>query len=91
LDLPKMIIQDSAVDAVCHGAPLAIPGVIQFEEILYPGEFVAIFTNKLECVAVGRSQMKTSKILDSKSGIAAKTWRVIMPPGTYKKGWKSKE
>jgi H/ACA ribonucleoprotein complex subunit 4 len=91
MDLPKIIIQDSAVDAICHGAPLAIPGVIQFEEILRRGEFVAMFTQKFEGVAIGRTQMQTTDILDSKSGVMAKTWRVLMAPGTYKKGWKTKE
>ncbi len=91
LDLPKIIIQDSAVDAVCHGAPLAVPGIIQFEEIVRKSELVAIFTQHGEGVAIGKAQMLSSDIMDSKSGIVTKTWRVLMEPGTYKKGWKTKD
>ena len=27
VDLPKIEVKDSAVDAICHGADLAIPGI----------------------------------------------------------------
>jgi H/ACA ribonucleoprotein complex subunit 4 len=91
LDLPKIVIQDSAVDAICHGAPLAIPGVISFEDIRYSGEPVAMFSRKGEGVAIGEAQLLGNEILNSKSGIVAKTSRVLMPTGTYQKSWKTKE
>jgi H/ACA ribonucleoprotein complex subunit 4 len=90
LDLPRVIIQDSAVDAVCHGAPLAIPGILQFDDLRRKGEPAAIFTRKGEVVALGEVVMRTNDILGSGSGIALKTTRVLMPLGTYDKGWKSK-
>jgi len=91
MDLPKIMIHDSAVDAVCHGANLAIPGIIQFEDILHKGEPVGIFTRRGEGVAIGEASMTTKELLKLKSGYAVKTKRVIMPPGVYKKGWKTKE
>ena len=90
LDLPRVIIQDSAVDAVCHGAPLALPGILQFDDLRRKGESAAIFTRKGEAVALGEVVMRTNEILSSTSGIALKTSRVLMPLGTYKKGWKTK-
>ena len=91
LNLPKIIVQDSAVDALCHGADLAVPGVMEFEESRRTGEPVAMFTQKGEGVAVGLTKMKTEEILDESSGVVAKTTRVLMTPGTYQKGWKTKE
>ncbi len=88
--LPKVIIQDSAVDAICHGADLAIPGIIQFDDIPQKGKPVAILSQKGEGIALGENIMATNEILDSDSGIAVRPIRVLMPPGTYQKGWKSK-
>jgi len=91
LDLPKIVIHDSAVDAVCHGADLAVPGILLFEEIKCTGQPVAIYTHKGEGVAIGKALMVTDDILNTKSGIALKTTRVLMSPGTYKKGWKTND
>ena len=40
------IIRDTAVDALCHGAPLAVPGVIAVPKDLKKGELVGIYTLK---------------------------------------------
>jgi H/ACA ribonucleoprotein complex subunit 4 len=89
-DLPKIVIFDSAVDAVCHGADLAVPGIIQFEDLRKPGELVAIISRKGKGVALGETVVTTEELLKEKSGIAIKTNKVLMDPGTYQKGWKSK-
>jgi H/ACA ribonucleoprotein complex subunit 4 len=84
------VIFDSAVDAVCHGADLAVPGIIQFEDLRKPGELVAIISRKGKGVALGETVVTTEELLKEKSGIAIKTNKVLMDPGTYQKGWKSK-
>jgi H/ACA ribonucleoprotein complex subunit 4 len=89
-DLPKVIIHDSAVDAICHGADLAVPGIVQFDDIIKKGEPIAILTRKGEGVALGEGEMLTKEILEKSSGISVKTIRVLMDPGTYNKGWKKK-
>jgi H/ACA ribonucleoprotein complex subunit 4 len=89
-NLPKIVIFDSAIDAVCHGADLAVPGIIQFEDLRKPGELVAIISRKGEGVALGETVVTTQELLKEKSGIAVKTNKVLMDPGTYQKGWKSK-
>jgi H/ACA ribonucleoprotein complex subunit 4 len=86
--LPKIIIRDSAVDAVCHGAELALPGVVQLDSAIDRNAFVAIFTMKGEAVALGRSQLTSREILDQERGVAAKVVRVIMERGTYPPMWK---
>ena len=89
--LPKLVIADNAVDAICHGAPLAAPGLISLETDINKGDAVAFFTLKGEAVAVGLADMDSQEMLASKTGIAARTERVIMEPGTYPKAWKLAE
>lgn len=89
--LPKIIIRDTAVDAIAHGANLAVPGILGLHEGINVGDRVAVFTVKGELVALGKANMNTEQILESSRGIAVKTTRVIMSTGIYPKVWKSKE
>lgn len=89
--LPRLVIADNAVDAVCHGAPLAAPGLLRLETDINKGDAVAMFTLKGEAVAVGWSEMESREMLASKAGIVARTERVIMETGTYPKAWKLSE
>ncbi len=88
-NMPKVVIRDSAVDAICHGADLAVPGIVMISEDALTRRRVAILTLKGELVAVGQMLMSVNKILDADRGIAVKTRRVLMEPGTYPRMWKS--
>lgn len=88
--LKKVIVRDSAVDAIAHGANLALPGVVGLHEGIKRGELVAVFTLKGELVCLGESLMTTEEMLVRDKGIAVKTRRVVMKPGVYPKVWKSK-
>jgi H/ACA ribonucleoprotein complex subunit 4 len=87
--LKQMTIRDSAVDAVCHGAQLAIPGILRASPNITKGDLIAIYSAKKELVALAESTMNTQEISESTRGIAALTKRVIMKAGTYPKMWKS--
>jgi H/ACA ribonucleoprotein complex subunit 4 len=43
---PKIILRDSAVDAICHGAKLTVPGVVKLSSSIRPDQPVALFTLK---------------------------------------------
>jgi H/ACA ribonucleoprotein complex subunit 4 len=86
--LPRLVIADNAVDAVCHGAPLAAPGLLSLETDINKGDMVSFFTLKGEAVAVGVAELSSREMLASQSGIIARTERVIMQPNTYPKAWK---
>jgi H/ACA ribonucleoprotein complex subunit 4 len=86
--LPKVIIRDSAVDAVCHGAGLALPGVVKIDSAIERNMFVAIFSLKGEAVGLGRALLTSREMLDQEKGVAVKTERVIMDRGTYPPMWK---
>jgi len=86
--IPKIHVRDSAVDAVCHGAGLAIPGIVDVEDPFPKDSTVAIFSLKGEAVALGKSTLSSESIVHQEKGIAAKVVRVIMPRGTYPKMWR---
>ena len=85
--LPKMCVRDSAVDAVCHGANLAAPGVLSLETDIKPGDVVAIVTQKGEGVALSKSLMSSADIMKTNHGLVAKTMRVLMSRGIYPRMW----
>ena len=89
LQLPKIVIRDSAVDALCHGANLTAPGVLQVESGIEKNRTISIFTLKGEGVAIGKATVSTQEILDLQHGTVAELARVLMPRGTYPKVWKS--
>jgi H/ACA ribonucleoprotein complex subunit 4 len=83
----KIYIRDTAVDAIAHGAHLAVAGVVNLEKDIQTGEQIALMTLKGELVAFAEATMSTSKILTSSHGICAKTNRVFMDRGVYP-NWK---
>ena len=87
--IPKICIRDSAVDSVCHGANLAVPGVVSVEDPFAKDSTVAIMTLKGEAVALAKAVISSESIIQVEKGIAAKVTRVIMPRGTYPKMWRS--
>lgn len=88
--LPKIYIRDSAVDAICHGANLAIPGIVKVETEIKSGDIVAVFTQKGEAIALAKALLSTEGILDLDHGLATKTERVIMSQGVYPRMWRSR-
>ena len=89
-ELKSVIIRDSAVDAMCHGAQLAIPGILKISPNLKKGDVVGIYTQKGEAVALAESTMSEEEIRDATKGYAFETKRIIMAPNTYPKKWRTK-
>jgi len=87
--VPKVYLRDSAVSSICHGAELAIPGVVRLSEGIFPRMPIALFTLKEELVALSRALMSSEQMLKEEHGLAAKTVRVIMPADTYPRMWKA--
>lgn len=85
--LPKVVLRDSAVDALCHGAHLAVPGIAALDEGIEPGHVVLLQSLKGEGVALAKALLSSEAMLQAENGIATETMRVLMDPGTYPKGW----
>lgn len=82
-------LRDSAVSSICHGADLAVPGIVRLSEGILPRMSVALFTLKGELVALSKALMSTEQMMKEDHGLAAKTVRVIMPVETYPRMWKT--
>jgi H/ACA ribonucleoprotein complex subunit 4 len=87
--VPKIVVRDSAVDAICHGANLTAPGILTLETGIKKGSMTTILTLKGEAVALAKALLSTEEILDLRHGTVATLQRVVMPRGTYPKVWKS--
>jgi H/ACA ribonucleoprotein complex subunit 4 len=87
--IPKIIVRDSAVDALCHGANLTAPGVLSAETGIQKDSMIAVLTLKGEAVALAKALISTDEIMELKRGTVATLQRVVMPRGTYPKVWKS--
>lgn len=89
-EIKAVVIRDSAVDALCHGAQLAVPGILQITPNLKKGDLVGIYTQKGEVVALAEATMSEDEIKEATKGYAFVTNRIIMMPNTYPKKWRSK-
>ena len=89
VDLPKVVIRDTAVDAVCHGAVLAGVGITGKEGGFGKGETVAIMTGRGELVGLGKALVSSSTLKPGEPGLVIAPTTVLMQPGTYPRGWKA--
>jgi H/ACA ribonucleoprotein complex subunit 4 len=86
--LPAVVIRDGAVDAVCHGARLAVPGVVTLDSGISKGDRVVVLSAKGEGVALGLAELGSEEMAELNQGIAVTPDRILMPTGTYPRGWK---
>ena len=87
--LPRIVVRDSAVDALCHGASLTAPGVLSMDSSISNGSVTAIFTLKGETIALAKAILSTEETLKTDHGTVAVLQRVVMPRGTYPRVWRS--
>ncbi len=86
--LPKIVVRDSAIGAVCHGAPLALPGIVEIDSDIQPGQTVLLQSLKGEAVALAQAKLDSATMKDKSEGVAAHPQRILMPKDTYPKVWK---
>lgn len=87
--IPKIEVKDSAVDAICHGANLAIPGVVAVDSSIRKGGEVALMTLSGESVGLGTALMDADEMMKKQEGFAVDVSRVLMLTGTYARVWGS--
>jgi len=83
--LAKVWVMDTAVENICQGADLAVPGICKVHENIEKNHNIAIMTLKGELIALGEARMGSSEMLKKTKGIAVKTRKVFLPIGTYPK------
>ncbi|KAK5064889.1 centromere/microtubule-binding protein cbf5 [Exophiala bonariae] len=83
----RIVVKDSAVNAVCYGAKLMIPGLLRFESGIEINEEVVLMTTKGEAIALGIAQMSTVELSTCDHGVVAKVKRCIMERDLYPRRW----
>uniref|UniRef100_A0A1B6FK43 Uncharacterized protein n=1 Tax=Cuerna arida TaxID=1464854 RepID=A0A1B6FK43_9HEMI len=83
----KIIVKDSAVNAICYGAKIMVPGILRYEDGIEVNQEIVIVTTKGEAIALGIALMTTATIASCDHGIAARIKRVIMDRDIYPRKW----
>ncbi len=68
--LGKMWVLDSAVDPICHGADLSIPGIAKLTSEIKVNDTIAVFTLKGELIAIGNAKLSSEDIMKNEKGVA---------------------
>jgi len=83
----RIVVKDSAVNAVCYGAKLMIPGLLRYEADISVHEEVVLMTTKGEAIALAIALMSTVELATCDHGVVAKVKRCIMERDTYPRRW----
>ncbi|GJP33505.1 hypothetical protein CLOM_g18040 [Closterium sp. NIES-68] len=83
----RLVVKDSAINALCYGAKLMLPGLLRYENGVEVGEEVVLMTTKGEAIAIAIAQMTTAGMASCDHGVVAKVKRVVMERDTYPRKW----
>ncbi|EGC34227.1 hypothetical protein DICPUDRAFT_35400, partial [Dictyostelium purpureum] len=83
----RIVVKDSAINAICYGAKLMIPGLLRYEQDIESNEEVVLITTKGEAIAIGVAQMTTASMATCDHGVVATIKRVIMDRDVYPVRW----
>ena len=85
--IPGVWVRDSAIASICHGAPLAVPGVVSLDIDMSPGDKTVIWSSKGEAVAVGEMIVGSSDVPNMTEGELIKPKIVLMDKDEYPGAW----
>lgn len=83
----RVMIKDTAVNAVCYGAQVLLPGVLRFDEGIEKGEEIVIITTKGEAICLAYAYMTSTTMKTCDHGTVAKIKRVLMERDLYPRRW----
>uniref|UniRef100_A0A663FCC2 H/ACA ribonucleoprotein complex subunit DKC1 n=1 Tax=Aquila chrysaetos chrysaetos TaxID=223781 RepID=A0A663FCC2_AQUCH len=83
----RLVMKDSAVNAICYGAKIMLPGVLRYEDGIEVNQEIVVITTKGEAICLAIALMTTAVISTCDHGIVAKIKRVIMERDTYPRKW----
>ncbi|MEQ2162642.1 hypothetical protein GOODEAATRI_021953, partial [Goodea atripinnis] len=79
----RLVMKDSAVNAICYGAKIMLPGVLRYEDGIEVNQDIVVITTKGEAICTAVALMTTAVISTCDHGVVAKIKRVIMERDTY--------
>ncbi|XP_003701715.1 dyskerin pseudouridine synthase 1 Nop60B [Megachile rotundata] len=83
----RIIVKDSAVNAICYGAKIMLPGILMYDDGIELNQEIVIVTTKGEAIALGVALMTSPTMTACDHGVAAKIKRVIMERDAYPRKW----
>lgn len=83
----RIFVKDSAINAICYGAKIMLPGVLRYDDGIELNMEIVIVSTKGEAVALAIALMTTATISSCDHGIIAKIKRVLMDRDTYPRKW----
>jgi len=86
-DYKRIMVKDTAINAICYGAKLMIPGLLRYDPGIEVDEVVVLISTKGEAVALGIAQMCSADMGTCQYGVVSKIKRVIMERDTYPRRW----
>ena len=85
--IPGVWVRDSAIASICHGAPLAVPGVVSLDSGMSAGDKTVIWSSKGEAIAVGEMTVDSSDVPNMTTGELIKPKIVLMDKDEYPGAW----
>lgn len=83
----RIIMKDSAVNAICYGAKIMLPGVLRYDNGIEMNDQIVLVTTKGEAICLAIALMTTSTITSCDHGVVAKIKRVLLERDTYPRKW----
>ena len=83
--VPHIWVMDNAVDTLCHGASLKVPGIVKLHDQIQTRDIVAVLTLKGELICLCKAAMNSEQMLKEDRGLAAEAFKVFMELDTYPK------
>merc|ERR1712051_619781 len=83
----RIIVKDTAVNAITYGAKVMLPGVLRFDDGIEVGEEIAVVSTKGEAICIAYAQMTSMQLSKVVHGVAAKIKRMVMDRDTYPRKW----
>ncbi|XP_076233207.1 dyskerin pseudouridine synthase 1 Nop60B [Calliopsis andreniformis] len=83
----RIIVKDSAVNAICYGAKIMLPGILMYDDGIELNQEIVIVTTKGEAIALAIALMTSPTMAACDHGVAAKIKRVIMERDAYPRKW----
>ncbi|XP_050728855.1 H/ACA ribonucleoprotein complex subunit DKC1-like [Eriocheir sinensis] len=84
----RIVMKDSAVNAVCYGAKIMLPGVLRYDNGIEMNEEIVLITTKGEAICLAIALMTTATMSSCDHGVVARIKRNIMERDTYPRKWR---
>jgi len=83
----RIVVKDSAVNAICYGAKIMLVGVLKYEDNIVMNEEIVVITTKGEAICLAIALMTSSSMASCDHGVVAKIKRVVMERDLYPRKW----